>query len=421
MINWILSIFEKSRVRSKSTMPFIVFNTAKKYMQGHLMAIYEILEDKLATCREYKIAYTKLENESNECYYSKDKFGIVTKFVAPLATADLVKHYRIQIFKQTIFKWIFTALEGAFFYMIAEQLAGSLATSISENEKVQNIVLMVISIVFGILCAQLLDKAIEYLLSFLKARVYYAENKIRKEVMQKEYVYLGIASLCAIMFVVALYWMNAARSFALDSKEAVDASVQVGHNPYMGICLIVVSIAVAIYIAIIEMELSELRPRMALYNKWLDIRKEMTKIQKQADKLYTRMENRIRIEYLSVKQMMRDLREILGKECDDRDVELLSEYNAVRMSSLKVDETMYRKYERLVTCMDELVDYGMNADLYANDSYREFKAINQYIHDSQQKIADQLTPPIAASYILEAEEPKGLIDPSNPTEPKSNN
>ena len=327
MFGWFYKLFAANRFKSQSRLAFGLIRAFKENILARIEEIIETTQSNYIKVAEHFNKYNVLNNSLEECYYSKDEFDYVTKYSDPIVTPS--QESRLKFYKKM--NWIaivvFFLSETILYYLIAQNITGGIAKQLESMGR-QYVsyatgVLFIGAALFAIISALIFDIGLRLLFQFFKAKKHF-ENKfidIARYHSAKSKLYGGAITLI-IGSVIILVLMNWARSYAIDSSDSNSSS----HNPILMYALIAVSIFVGIAFGWAKKELAENSELLSLASKWNKIKKQMASTHEAITVLSIRIRNQHSLVINKSHSLGVDLQELMEREYDERDVELLTEF-----------------------------------------------------------------------------------------------
>ncbi len=327
MFGWFYKLFAANRFKSQSHLAFGLIRAYKENILARIEEIIETTQSNYIKITEHFNKYNVLSNALEECYYSKDEFDFVTKYSDPIVTPS--QESRLRFLKKILWLSItvFFVVETFLFYMISENITGGIARLISDMGPNATrygvpVFLFLASAFFAMLCALIFDLGLKLLLYFLVAKKHYTNKFISAPKFHWAIVKLIFGVALIIGSFLTLFYLNKARSFAIDSIGANGAS----HNPMLVTALIVLSVVAGIAFGISKILLAENSELLSLATKWNKIRKQMASTHEAITVLSIRIRNQHSLAINKSHSLGVDLQELMEREYDEKDAELLTEF-----------------------------------------------------------------------------------------------
>ena len=327
MFGWFYKLFAAIRFKSQARLPFGLIRAFKENILARIEEIIETTQSNYIKVAEHFNKYNVLNNSLQECYYNKDEFDYVTKYsdpiVSPAQESRLRSLHKVYWFGISVF---FVA-ETFLFYMISENITGGIVTRISDMG--QNATrygvpafLFFASAIFALICAFIFHFGLKLLFHFFTAHKHYRNKFINSAQFYKAIGKLVFGIFLIVGSFLILFYINKARSFAIDSAGANAAS----HNPMLVNALIVLSVVAGIAFGIAKVLLAENSELLSLANKWNKVRKQMASTHEAMTVLSIRIHNQHSLAINKSHSLGVDLQELMEREYDERDAELLTEF-----------------------------------------------------------------------------------------------
>ena len=391
MLNWFYTLIERRKIASLATLPFALIKKLKENVSGTIYGILQNTEKDYLRLKELYNQYQVKHTEEAACYYHKDEHGVVEELPRPLFTSAQVASMRKQKISYSIGMVLFLILETIFFYMIGANLSGGIGKVLTDMgrgaARYEELVYVAIGFLFAIVSGFTLDTGLSKVYEFISGREHFKDGKISKA-QYKTVVFnfcLGIFMLFIVISMLVV--MNVARAKAIDGGNGNS------HNDVLAWALTIASILVGIWLGIAKKTLSKVSPMLVLNAKWEKLKKELQSIHNEA----TRTANTI---YLTASlgrekcyQLALDTQEILRREIDERDTEILAEYKSKdQLGDMPANEQNIRRYGNLSTNERKLMEEQFNSSQRLSEVMNDTKHIENAIDKAEAERLEALTP-----------------------------
>ena len=210
--------------------------------------------------------------------------------------------------------------------MIAQNITSGMAQQIEDlgpqYARYATAFLFCASAVFALLSALMLDAGLRQLFHYFKAKKHYDKKFINEAIYRTAVVKFVLGIILIIGSITVLILLNWARSYAIDASGTNSSS----HNPLLVYALIALSVFAGIAFGLVKKELAENHEQLSLSKKWTKIRKEMASTQSEMAVLSIRIRNQYSLTINKSHSLGVDLQELIEREYDERDTELLTEF-----------------------------------------------------------------------------------------------
>lgn len=327
MFGWFYKLFAANRFKSQSRLSFGLIRAFKENILARIEEIIETTQSNYIKVAEHFNKYNVLNNSLEECYYGKDEFDYVTRYSDPIVTPS--QESRLRSLKKVL--WfsisVFFVVETFLFFMISENITGGIASLIGNmgaNATKYGVpaFLFFASAMFALVCAFILHFGLKLLLHFLVANKHFRNKFINSAKFSWAVVKLVFGVGLIVASFLTLFYLNKARSFAIDSAGSDTAS----HNPMLVNALIIMSVAAGIAFGIAKILLAENSELLNLASKWNKIKKQMASTHEAMTVLSIRIRNQHSLVINKSHSLGVDLQELMEREYDERDAELLTEF-----------------------------------------------------------------------------------------------
>lgn len=328
MFGWFYKLFAANRFKSQARLPFGLIRAFKENIIARIEEIIETTQSNYIKVAEHFNKYNVLNNSLEECYYSKDEFDYVTKYSDPIVAPAQESRLRFlrKLYWVSIF--VFFIVETILFYMIAQNITGGMVKQIENLGRqyagLATTFLFIASAMFALLSALMLDAGLRQLFHYFKAKKHFDKKFIDVAMYRTAVVKLVLGITLLIGSVTVLFLMNWARSYAIDATGANSSS----HNPVLVYALIALSVFAGIAFGLVKKELAENSELLNLASKWNKIRKEMATVHEKMTELSIRIHNQYSLIVNKSHSLGVDLQELMEREYDERDAELLAEFRS---------------------------------------------------------------------------------------------
>lgn len=326
MFGWFYKLFAANRFKSQARLSFGLIRAFKENILARIEEIIETTQSNYIKVAEHFNKYNVLNNSLEECYYSKDEFDYVTKYSDPIIAPAQESRLRFlrKLYWVSIF--VFFVVETILFYMIAQNITGGMVKQIENLGRqyagLAAAFLFVASAMFALLSALMLDAGLRQLFNYFKAKKHFDKKFIDVAMYRTAVVKLVLGITLLIGSASVLFLMNWARSYAIDATGTNASS----HNPILVYALIALSVFAGIAFGLVKKELAENSELLSLANKWNKIRKEMANTHAAMTELSIRIRNQYSLAINKSHSLGVDLQELMEREYDERDAELLTEF-----------------------------------------------------------------------------------------------
>lgn len=326
MFGWFYKFFAASRFKSQSRLAFGLMRAFKENILARIEEIIETTQSNYIKVAEHFNKYIVLNNALEECYYSKDEFDYVAKFSDPIITPAQESRLRFLRKMYWISIVVFFIVETILFYMIAQNITGGMVKQIENLGRqyagLATGFLFVASAMFALLSALMLDAGLRQLFYYFKAKKHFDNKFIDVAMYRTAVVKLVLGITLLVGTITVLFLMNWARSYAIDAQGTNTSS----HNPILVYALIALSVFAGIAFGLVKKELAENSELLSLAKKWNKIRKQMASIHEVMAVLSIRIRNQYSLAINKSHSLGVDLQELMEREYDERDTELLAEF-----------------------------------------------------------------------------------------------
>lgn len=384
MFGWFYKLFAANRFKSQARLSFGLIRAFKENILARIEEIIETTQSNYIKVADHFNKYNVLNNSLEECYYSKDEFDYVTKYSDPIIAP--AQESRLRFLNKML--WfsitVFFVVETFLFFMISENITGGIARLISDmgpnaTKYGVPVFLFIASAFFALLCALIFDLGLKLVLYFLLAQKHYNDKFINSGKFNWAIVKLIFGIALIIGSFLTLFYLNKARSFAIDSAAAKGAS----HNPMLVTGLIVLSVVAGIAFGISKILLAENSELLGLADKWNKIRKEMANTHSAMTELSIRISNQYSLAINKSLSLGIDLQEIMEREYDERDAELLMEFrNEFKNGKFHINNAN-GKIITVITPQDAYYYNNLttNEMLLHNNHFTSHERIAEIMHD----------------------------------------
>jgi len=326
MFGWFYKLFAANRFKSQSRLTFGLIRAFKENILARIEEIIETTQSSYIKVAEHFNKYNVLNNSLEECYYSKDEFDYVTKYSDPIIAP--VQESRLRFLRKLYWVSIvvFFIVETILFYMIAQNITGGMVKQIENLGRqyagLATTFLFVASSMFALLSALMLDAGLRQLFHYFKAKKHFDKKFIDVAMYRTAIVKLVLGIALLVGSVTVLLLMNWARSYAIDAAGTNASS----HNPILVYALIALSVFAGIAFGLVKKELAENSELLSLASKWNKVRKQMASTHEAMTVLSIRIRNQHSLAINKSHSLGVDLQELMEREYDERDAELLTEF-----------------------------------------------------------------------------------------------
>lgn len=340
MFGWFYKLFAANRFKSQSRLPFGLIRAFKELILTRIEEIIETTQSNYIKVVEHFNKYKVLNNSLEECYYNKDEFDYVTKYNDPLVTPAQESRLRFLRKLYWVSIVVFFVVEAVLFYMIAQNITGGIVKQIENLGRqyagLATAFLFVASAMFALLSALMLDSGLRQLFYYFKAKKHFDKKFIDVAMYRIAVVKLVLGITLLVGSVTVLFLMNWARSYAIDAAGTNASS----NNPILVYALIAMSVFAGIAFGLVKKELAENSELLSLANKWNKIRNEMARTHAAMSALSIRVHNQYSLVINKSHSLGVDLQELMEREYDERDAELLIEFrNELKSGKFHITKT----------------------------------------------------------------------------------
>lgn len=326
MFGWFYKLFAANRFKSQSRLAFGLIRAFKENILARIEEIIETTQTNYIKVAEHFNKYNVLNNSLEECYYGKDEFDYVTKYSDPIIAPAQESRLRFLRKLYWVSIVVFFIVETILFYMIAQNITGGMVKQIENLGRqyagLATAFLFLASAMFALLSALMLDAGLRQLFHYFKAKKHFDKKFIDVAMYRTAVVKLVLGITLLVGSVTVLFLMNWARSYAIDAAGTNASS----HNPILVYALIALSVFAGIAFGLVKKELAENSELLCLASKWNKIRKQMASTHEAMTVLSIRIRNQHSLAINKSHSLGVDLQELMEREYDERDAELLTEF-----------------------------------------------------------------------------------------------
>lgn len=322
MYGWFYKILAAKRFRSQARLSFGLSRAFKELTFDRIEEVIVTTQANHIRMADNFNKYKVLQNDLQECYYTKDEFDYITRYNDPIITPSQESRYRFLRSMLWLSIGVFLIIETILFFMISENITGGIVYRIetmgTEYAKYASAFLFVASAMFALVSALMLDAGLRQVFHFFKAKKHYANKFVDIATYRSASVkfFIGLTLLAGTVMVLVL--LNWARANAIDGTSS--------NNPVLAYALVALSVFAGIAFGIVKKELAENSELISLANKWRKVREEMASAHKVMAELSIRIQNQFSLVINKAHCLGVDLQELMEREYDERDQELAAQF-----------------------------------------------------------------------------------------------
>ena len=367
MLTWFFNILKRRELKSQSSLPFAMSRASKEIISSHIYEVMEATENFFLQLKKLGVEYNQLKSEEEQCYFSKDEFGKVSKMEKPLFTQGQLAAYKNHQVWGRASEVCFVLVETAFFFMVAQNISGGITGAISSmgknTAKYEPAFMLAFAFCFAIINALMLDKAWDKIVHFFYAHEHYTNKQINKAEYRSQLSNLLMGIFLGLLVVSILIFINLMRSYAIDGTTNSNS-----YNPYATWGLTVMSIGVGIWMGMNKRDMNEAGVMLSLYRKWKGVVQKIQNTHIATIKSAEGYWHNSALIREKCYQLILDLQATMEREADERDNSLWQEYRAeIAKGSLKLTAMHLWEYKNLSAAEREL--FELNFSLHERLSY----------------------------------------------------
>lgn len=393
-MNWIFSLWKRTKLNQTKSLSFKMWLESETLLSSAVEDVQRFAGKLVVQARTMRSELDHLKTSLVESFIVTDSWGNKSYLAQPAFTDDEIARCKSGNLSLKVIITVFILSEIVLYLMISESLVGNFGL----------IGAVALSIVFALFVLLSYSYGLKFSYKIIEARQKHKENMITNYQLNQAKMEFILGMVMIALSTAFLLFAGFGRMYIIEGastafnlgsgqETALSEVIEKGGHA-VSIMAMIFTFAMSILLAKVKKNQKDASTKLEAYRKWKkNINRQEVIIKFFAD-ARTSIENKIDIEIEYAHQLGLDLMRIYGKEVDEKNNELYTDFRNERATpSFKVDGDIYRKYQDIAMVDNTLIAYAIHKRVGIIQLLERFDDVTVKVNYSLKDLYNQIEIP----------------------------